>query len=79
MYSECLSVFVKNRFCLFSHVLLGDSHLKIIYLLRWVELFIEYLLMPNMEVGPGIDAKIKATLSVPSWKLRSGGGICHTL
>lgn len=76
MYSECLSIFVKNR--LFSHVL-GDSHLKIIYLLRWVELFIEYLLGPNMEVGPGINAKIKATLSVPSWKLHSGGGICHSL
>lgn len=43
IYSEGLSIFMKNViFCLFSLVsLLGDDHLNIIYLLRYIKLFIE--------------------------------------
>lgn len=48
---------------------LGDSHLKIIYLLRWIDLFIEYLLVPNMELGSGVSAKTEATMLVPWWQL----------
>lgn len=78
MYSECLCIFVKNRLFIFTCIIRRQSpknHLSF----EVGKLFIEYLLVPNMKVGPGINAKIKATLSVPSWKLRSGGGICHSL
>lgn len=60
-------------------LILGDSHLKIIYLLRWIELFIEYLLVPNMELGPGVSAKTEAAMLVPSWQLSYGGGIFNSL
>lgn len=60
-------------------LILGDSCLKIIYLLRGIELFIEHLLVPDMELGPGVSAKTEATTSVPSRQLSSGGGIFKSL
>lgn len=61
---------MKNILFIFTCMLaLGDSHLKIIYLLRWIDLFIEYLLVPNMELGSGVSAKTEATMLVPWWQL----------
>lgn len=61
---------MKNILFIFTCMLaLGDSHLKIIYLLRWIDLFIEYLLVPNMELGSGVSAKTEATMLVLWWQL----------
>lgn len=76
IFSEGLSIFMKNTvFCSFLLVsLLGDDHLKIIYHLRWIELFIEYLLVPNIELGSEIKRYAVYTIMEVMLLLGAGWG-----
>ena len=60
VYSEWLGIFLKNTtfILLLLRVFLWETyHLKIVYLVRWIELLLRACWAPHVALGPGISAR----------------------